>query len=208
MASFHASVPTTVLAPRDASSSPRRSRTKAAALLAAITLATLSQFASATVLFDNYRGSLRVSGAAQAPNYINDNGAHTGLTNLINFATANPSNIASSGSDANIDWLQTSYQLCNTEAADGLAAASCVNQIQGRSIYALVKFPAAGTYTFQAAHDDELEIDFSTNYSSTNAGNYRNFDYNVPVGSLAAYTGGDGSYETVPGNFVVPQAGA
>ena len=208
MASFHASVPTTVLAPRDAPSSPRRSSTTAAALLAGITLATLSQFASATVLFDNYRGSLRVSGAAQAPNYINDNGAHTGLTNLINFATANPSNIASSGSDANIDWLQTSYQLCNTEAADGLAAASCVNQIQGRRIYALVKFPAAGTYTFQAAHDDELEIDFSTNYSSTNAGNYRNFDYNVPVGSLAAYTGGDGSYETVPGNFVVPQAGA
>ncbi len=179
-----------------------------AVVLVLAALTSLAQTATAAVLFDNYRGTLRVPGTPLAPNYINDNGAHTGLTNLINFATANPNNIASSGSYANIDWSQNSFGLCNNESANGLTADACVNQIQGKRIYTLVKFPAAGTYSFQVAHDDEVKVDFSTNYSAANAGNYRNFDYNVPVGSVAAYTAGDNAYEAVPGKFIVPQAGS
>ncbi len=179
-----------------------------AATATLLVLATLSQLADATVLFDNYRGRNRVEGGALvSPNYLNDNNAHDGLTNLINFAAADSANIASSGQAPNINWSSNSFGLCNNENAAGAASDACVQQIQGKVIFALVKFPSAGTYTFSAAHDDELKIEFSTNYSAANANNYRGFDYNVPVGGLPAY-GGENAFQNVPGNFQVSQAGA
>ena len=73
-------------------------------------------------------------------------------------------------------------------------------------IYAVLRFPTAGTYTFEVAHDDQVEVDFSSLYAASTPANYRNYNYNIPVGSLQSYTSDDATFESLPGNFVIPQA--
>ncbi|QIL83088.1 hypothetical protein G7047_26455 [Diaphorobacter sp. HDW4A] len=162
----------------------------------------LCHLASATVVFDNYRGQVNLgnSGAARAPNYNNNAGTNS-IPNLQMLVAGGTDNIATSGTLPNIDWGTSAPELCNHFVNN----AACTDQIQGRVVYALVQFPQAGSFTFAASHDDDLEVDFSTAFSASSAANYRNFDYNVPVGSLAAFTS-ESSYPAIPGSFVAPQA--
>ena len=176
-------------------------RTRTAAIFAVLLISTVSHFAGATVLFDNYRGrdSLLSGATPISPNYGNNDGRKA-LSNLIKLASGGPQNTASSGSLDDLDWSSNEQQLCNTRVNN----APCTDQIQGRVAYTLVRFPTAGTYTFKAAHDDDLQVDFSTNFSAASASNYRNFDYNVPVGGLSSYTS-ETSFPDIPGNFVASQ---
>lgn len=180
---------------------PTGARARIAATCAVLLAATVPHLAGATVLFDNYRGrdSLPAGATPVAPNYGNNDGTRT-LSNLINLASGGPQNVASSGRLDDLDWSSNEQQLCNTRVGN----APCAEQIQGRVAYTLVRFPTAGTYTFKAAHDDDLQVDFSTNFSAASASNYRNFDYNVPVGGLSSYTS-ETSFPDIPGNFVASQ---
>lgn len=161
--------------------------------------------AQATVIFDNFRGSRNVPAYSGAdPSYVNwDNQKHdVQIQNLIDFAAGPLSNIKSSGRATNINWLQANNTLCTGSGG------ACSDGIQGRVVYALVKFPVAGTYYFGAAHDDEVKVEFSTTFASMRPADYRRYDYNVPVGGVGPWTNNDSSYDTIPGNFVVSQAGA
>ncbi|MDR0225316.1 MAG: DUF11 domain-containing protein [Burkholderiaceae bacterium] len=162
---------------------------------------------SASVIYDNFRGQVSVPGGSPTPNYTNYQGGNSAvqLQNLITFASST-TNIASSGSSSNIDWSAASGALCNNNAGgDWQSLPACQQWLQGRVVYALVVFPSAGTYGFSAAHDDEVKVEFSTNFSKANAAHYRSFDYNVPVGQLSSYTANDGIFETIPGSFVAAQ---
>ena len=175
--------------------------------LGAVLALTLAGSASAAVIFDNFHGSSGVP-SVKTPNYVNNTslGAQQ-LQNLLDFA-ANPANIASSGMAANIDWNTTAYGLCDNRTASSQTSAMCAEGIMGKVIYALVKFPDAGNYSFKFAHDDEVKVEFASQFAASNAGNYRAFDYNVPVGSLTSWTSSDSTYVNLPGNFVIPKAGA
>ncbi|QIL73203.1 DUF11 domain-containing protein [Diaphorobacter sp. HDW4B] len=175
-------------------------------LIVLVSLACAAQAATAVVLFDNYRGRLSITGTPVSPNYLNQTSSIAALQNLVDISAAGNSTIASSGSAANVDWGASSGALCNTSSAPNSQA--CLSQLQGRVVYALVKFPIQGSYSFTMAHDDEVKLQFSTNYSAANSANYRGFDYNVPVGSLSAYTRNDSDFAAVPGSFNVAQDGA
>lgn len=174
--------------------------------VAAMVMGLAASSAQALVRFDNFRGSENVPTPLIQPSYVNyDNQQHAiQIQNLINFAAGPSSNIASSGTDTNINWVKNSNTLCS----NGSGSQACAERLQGRVTYALVKFPAAGIYYFGAAHDDEVKIEFSTTFASMSPANYRNYDYNVPVGGVGPWTSGDNGYDTIPGNFVVSQPGA
>ena len=184
-----------------------RSRTSLslAALGVALLASALPHGAGATVVFDDYRGRVNLASGTTptAPNYYNNNNnGNVPLNNLINFAAGGAGNIASSGTLDTIDWGRSAPELCNFYVNN----AACDAQIMGRVVYALVQFPAAGSYSFQAYHDDEVKVDFSTKFSADTAANYRNFDYNVPVGSLSDFTSETGNIPSIPGSFYAQQA--
>ncbi|MGE8318098.1 MAG: hypothetical protein ACN6O3_05075 [Comamonas sp.] len=181
-------------------------RINLAAGLVGIVLGLGASTAGALVRFDNFRGSQNVPTPVVQPSYVNYDGQKhdVQMQNLIDFAAGPSSNIASSGTDTNINWIRNSNTLCS----NGSGSQACADRLQGRVTYALVKFPTAGTYYFGAAHDDEVKIEFSTTFASMDPANYRNYDYNVPVGGVGPWTSGDNGYDTIPGNFVVSQPGA
>lgn len=177
------------------------------AVLGVAALGAFAQLATATVLFDNFRGRSGVPGTQVTPNY--QNLGSTAKANLIQFAASTTA--ASSGTANTVDWAYLTTT--PAENYDGLCSnlsghnnsAACLGQWQGKVIYSLIRFPQVGTYQFRVAHDDEAQIDFSSYATAATSANYRNFVYNIPVGSLASYTSGDTSFEPVPGNFVVAQ---
>jgi len=183
----------------------------AAALALVLTAGLFSASASATVVFDNYQALSNVAPNPPTPNYQNfqpntdPNKSADQLQNLITLATGY--NGASSGTAANIDWAQTTHTLCDSTVANfATAVPSCAAWIDGRVTYAVVKFATAGTYTFAVAHDDEVQVDFASQFTAANAANYRTFNYNVPVGALTAYTTNDTTFANLPGNFQISQA--
>ncbi|MEW5302393.1 MAG: hypothetical protein WDW36_005185 [Sanguina aurantia] len=196
-------------AARPFSGAPRR----AAAMLLLLATMLFSMAASATVVFDNFRGLSNVAPNPPTPNYQNyqpttdPNKSADQLQNLITLAGGGTANIASSGTATNIDWNQASHTLCDSTVANfATAVPSCAAWIDGRVTYAVVQFPVAGSYSFTVAHDDEVKIGFASQFTAANAANYRNFNYNVPVGSLTAYTANDTTFQALPGNFQVAQA--
>ena len=175
----------------------------------------LASSVNATVVYDNYRGTSAVPANSPPPNYVNWDGVtNTGttfLSNLIAFAAGGTGNIASSGTAPNVDWSATNpAQLCDNRSValgGNINSAACQAWHMGRVTYAVIKFPAAGNYTFSSAHDDEVQLDFSTSFVPANASNYRNFNFNHTAGQVGAWTTGE-NFENFPKVFNVPQAGA
>ncbi|MBB5609192.1 MULTISPECIES: DUF11 domain-containing protein [unclassified Janthinobacterium] len=157
--------------------------------------------AGAQVLWSDYRGTSRVPANPATPNYDNSFNAGTGARVASLLALdANPGlNAARTGSSPQMDWSNAGTgdgaQLCNTDSQSTLTA--CRNWIQGRVMYTLVVFPQAGNYQFSVAHDDDVKVDFSTQYST----NYRSAVYNVPVGSVSDYSANETDFQNLPGNF-------
>lgn len=175
-----------------------RSRVASGAWLLLLVL--VSATTQATVVWEDYRGNANAgsnyTGPAGRPTFGNYSGDP-----LVNLRTisSNPANAVRTGSSANIDFLSDAH-LCNAYSAPSSTA--CGYQAMGRVTYALIRFPAAGTYTLSVAHDDNVDVDLSSDFANTN---YHAASYDVPVGSVGSYTSGETVFATV-GTFTAAAA--
>jgi uncharacterized repeat protein (TIGR01451 family) len=162
--------------------------------------------ARATVLWEDYQGINSIGADKPGPNYNNNSATSDINLDLLRTISANVSNATRTGSSADINFSSASGTLCDTAVVDPAGTGpACQEDVQGRVLYALVKFPATGTYNFAAAHDDEIDLDLSSDYTNTN---YKSAAYNLPVGNAASYTANDTTYENLAGVFSSPTANA
>ena len=150
------------------------------------------------VLWEDYRGQNNVPGDGQ---YIGTAGApkfqnypNTGAMAPFRALTANPANAARTGTSANINFRESPRRntaLCDRGDSGSIA---CQHQAMGRVLYALISIPQAGNYTLRAAHDDNLVVELSSDYTNTN---YRNAIYDIPVGALGEWTSNDTTFEAI-----------
>lgn len=161
-------------------------------LLLLLVLAIRISPASAQVIWEDYQGTVRVFGTSNqdkaGPSYNNDSGALNIAS--LRAISATVTNATRTGTSSNIDFPNTAGALCNTDNMTGGydpdgTGETCMADAQGRVLYALVRFPAIGSYSFSAAHDDEIDLDISSDFINTN---YRQASYDVPAGSSASYT--------------------
>lgn len=141
--------------------------------------------AQADVIYDNYRGEAGLlSGSTPIkPNYKNNGPTYSPvpLDNLIAFAYGGndyaAGNMATEGATApNIAWYTNDEEgLCNAKHHPDTIA--CENQWMGRVVYAIIRFPEAGEYTFHAAHDDQIQLDFDKSPQAADAANFRELNY-------------------------------
>ena len=148
--------------------------------------------AGATVVWEDYRGNANAGNAYTGPvgwpsyaNFVVDP-----VANLRTIAS-NPANAIRTGSSTDINFLSNTQQ-CNSTVSPGSPA--CALQVMGRVTYALVRFPAAGSYTLSVAHDDNVDVDLSSDYANTS---YRTASYNIPVGALSNFTAGENDFVSV-----------
>lgn len=168
--------------------------------------------AAAQAIWEDYQGTNEILGVLlqdkPGPSY--DNLAANALANLRTIS-ANPANATRTGSSATIDYDRNQPTLCNTtQLLDGSydvlgAGAACQADAQGRVLYALIKFPQAGLYTFGFAHDDQIDLDLSSDYANTA---YRSATYDISVGNAAALTASDTTYASFAGTFRASAANA
>lgn len=159
----------------------RRSTGARWALGMAAALASVS-VAQAAIVFDNYRGQHGVPTAPVGPSYVNYNPQDgIALDNFVAFThdasgQVIPGNIASSGSGTDINWRRGAIaddQLCATWPPDRAASPACAQWLQGRVVYAILKFPSVGTYPIHLSHDDDFKMDVATVTPTTNPADYR-----------------------------------
>jgi uncharacterized repeat protein (TIGR01451 family) len=171
----------------------------------------------ATVLWEDYQGNSSVinapNGLVAGPNYANNSGTDAQIIAALRTIAGNPANAVLTGTDANVNNVNVGAQpiLCNTNNATGGnlddptgAFPPCAHDAQGRVTYALIKFAVAGTYTLSAAHDDQLDIDLSSDYTNTN---YHGAVYDIPAGGVTGFTTDENTYDTI-GSFSVGAANA
>ena len=152
--------------------------------------------ASAQAQWEDYQGTATILGTSNqdkpGPNYNNNSGTFAGNIGALRTLAATPANATRTGTSALLDYGPNDFAFCNTSnSAAGTSydaagtAAACQADAQGRVTYALIKFPAAGNYTFESAHDDEIDLDLSSDYTNTS---YRTASYNLPVGTASSFT--------------------
>jgi uncharacterized repeat protein (TIGR01451 family) len=166
--------------------------------------------ATAQVIWEDYQGTNGILGTSNqdkpGPSYNNNSATAAINLDLLRTISADIANSTRTGTSATIDYNQASGTLCDLAVVDPAGTSSaCQADAQGRVLYALVKFPTTGTYTFSAAHDDEVDMDLSSDYSNTN---YKSAAYNLPVGNVGSYTANDTTYENLAGVFSSPTANA
>jgi uncharacterized repeat protein (TIGR01451 family) len=174
-------------------------------IVGALLAACLGNAAAQTVRWEDYRGNSRVgttyTGPAGAPTFANNTGTGADRLNALRAIAANPANAVRTGTAADINYRQAANHLCNLDSA-ATSVASCNLQAMGRVSYALVQFPAAGTYTVSIAHDDNVELGFSSDYANTS---YRTASYDVPVGTVNDWTANEDTYVSL-GSFTAANA--
>ena len=174
-------------------------------IVGALLAACLGNAAAQTVRWEDYRGNSRVgttyTGPAGAPTFANNTGTGADRLNALRAIAANPANAVRTGMAADINYRQAANHLCNLDSA-ATSVASCNLQAMGRVSYALVQFPAAGTYTVSIAHDDNVELGFSSDYANTS---YRTASYDVPVGTVNDWTANEDTYVSL-GSFTAANA--
>ncbi len=174
--------------------------------------------AQAQVVWEDYQGSQGVGpGDKAGANYNNNIGYTVADLAALRTISADIANATRTGSSTTVDYRQagdsTGYStLCNsTNSTTGTgydssdAGGACANDAQGRVVYALIKFPYSGNYTFGISHDDAVDLDLSADYSNTS---YRTASYSIPVGDAASYTADEDTYETLAGIFSTPTSNA
>lgn len=175
-------------------------RWMAGALLAAC----LGNATAQTVRWEDYRGDANVgtyTGPAGRPTFANNTGTGADRLNALRAIAANAANAVRTGTAADINYRQTGYNLCHSGIGSA-SATSCGLQAMGRVSYALIQFPQAGTYNVSIAHDDNVELGFSSDYANTA---YRTASYDVPVGTVNNWTSGEDDYATL-GSFTAANA--
>ena len=178
---------------------------KSAIVLMGIGFAGGSNLVFAQVHWEDYRGTSAVPASVDPlvtskPTF--DNNTASAITNLKNLlaASSNGSGAVRSGNSPNIDWATNSYQLCTMGVS--ASAASCAVQAMGRVAYTTIRFPQAGVYTLQVAHDDDILYELSADYTTPD---FRSVNYGIPVGQFSRWTANDNTFNSF-GNFTSPKA--
>lgn len=164
------------------------------AIIAGLVAAVSAAPVFAQVIWEDYQGNSSVGADAAGPNYVNNSGnSATNISNLRSIS-ATLSNATRTGTSTQINYQNaTPHTLCNATGVGGDAnSAACVADAQGRVLYSLIVFPTTGTYALSLAHDDEVDIDLSSDFTNTS---YRTASYDIPVGTLNSYTASDTTYE-------------
>ena len=185
-------------------------------LLIMTTLAMLAAPAHATVVWEDYQGTNGMLGTSNqdkpGPSYNNNSATGAINRNLLRTIAADINNATRTGTSPDINFTAASGSLCNTSNSAAGAGydpagtgATCQADAQGRVVYALVKFPTAGSFTFAAAHDDEVDLDLSSDFGNVN---YRTASYNLPVGDAASFTANENTFENLAGVVSSPSANA
>lgn len=173
-------------------------------VVGAMLAACLGNAAAQTVRWEDYRGNANVgtyTGPPGRPTFANNTGSGEDRLNALRAIAADPANAVRTGTAPDINYRVASYNLCNS-GAGSVSATSCGLQAMGRVSYALIQFPAAGTYNVSVAHDDNVELGFSSDYANTA---YRTASYDVPVGSVNDWTASEETYVSL-GNFTAANA--
>jgi hypothetical protein len=159
-------------------------------------LAFTAQPAHAQVYWEDYQGRSYIGANAPGPDYENNGGTADTLANL-RAISADVSNAARTGTSLNIDYNVASETLCNHNKVP--ESAVCLQDIQGRVLYAIVRFPVAGSYSFSLTHDAAVNINFSTDYTQSD---FHNATYEAPVGQLGAWTANDTTFTNLPNTLL------
>ncbi len=176
----------------------------------------LSAPARATVVWEDYQGTQGILGTSNqdkpGPSYDNNSATSAINRNLLRTIAADINNATRTGTSPDINFTAVAGSLCNlTNSAGGAGydpagtGATCQADAQGRVVYALIKFPTAGSFTFAAAHDDEVDLDLSSDFGNIN---YRTASYNLPVGDAASFTANENTFENLAGVVSSPSANA
>lgn len=157
----------------------------------------------AQAVWEDYQGDTNVLGnlMQDKPGVTYSNSTGNYLTDLANLRAiaATPAYATRTGTASTIDFGEAGNTLCNLWADSWGSSDACQNDATGRVLYVMVKFPAAGQYSFTAAHDDGIDIDLSSDYANTS---YRTANYDIAVGQPAlGWTDGDNFFDPVPGSF-------
>ena len=168
--------------------------------------------ARAQVVWEDYQGSVDILGSSNqdkaGPSYVNN-----GVNRMADLRaiSANIANATRTGTSSSIDYDRNLPTLCNTvQSADASydsagTGPACQADAQGRVHYALVKFPETGNYSFSFAHDDDIDVDMSSDYTNTA---YRTASYDLPVGSASSFTSSDTTFENIAGVYSSPSVNA
>ena len=174
-------------------------------LIGAVLAICLGNAAAQTVRWEDYRGNDRVgtvyTGPAGAPTFANNTGTGATRLNALRAIAANPGNAVRTGTATDINYRAAANNLCNLDSPAS-SVASCNLQAMGRVSYALIQFPQAGTYNVSIAHDDNVELGFSSDYANTA---YRTASYDVPVGTVSDWTANEDTYVSL-GSFTAANA--
>lgn len=166
-----------------------------------------SQPLQAQVVWEDYQGNSRIAGTnnqdLSGPSYANGTGNSSQRLNSLRSISANPSNSVRTGTSQSINYRTSNLTLCNLDSDAQGTSAACLADAQGRVIYAILKFSDIGNYSFSMAHDDDIDIDFSTEYGTNN---YRQASYDIPIGEASDYTTNDNTFESIAGYINSPVA--
>lgn len=157
----------------------------------------------AQVAWEDYQGNTRVNADYPGAYYQNNTGSSADRINALRTISADQSNAVRTGTSASINYPATPPTLCNSDSDTNDSTTACQIDAQGRVIYGVMKLPYSGNYSFSLAHDDDIDLDFSTAYASPN---YRTASYGVPVGTASAWTTDDTTYENLAGTVNAPSA--
>ena len=168
-------------------------------------LLVVGQGAAQTVRWEDYRGNQNVApnsqytGPAGAPTFVNY--PNSGAIAALRAVSANSANAVRTGTSATIDFASGDVNsLCDNR--NNTTSAPCRLQAQGKVAYALVQFPQAGTYTIAAAHDDNVVIELSPDFTNTN---YRTASYSILAGSVTDWSSSETDFQTF-GTFTAANA--
>lgn len=145
--------------------------------------------AQAGVVFEDYAGS-NVAGNAPLPagTQTFNNPRLIGVNGLLPLHSSTQPPIRT-GTENNLDWPQQQPRLCAiTGVGFGTPSsiAACNLRIMGRVAYTVVRMPVEGNIGFYISHDDDAEVDLSTDYRRPTT--YRTATWDLPVGALTSYT--------------------
>lgn len=124
--------------------------------------------AQAQVIWEDYQGNSSILGTSNqdlpGPTFANATGTDAQIIAALKIISANAANATRTGTATSINFTTASGTLCNTDPGADTAGtgAACQADAQGRVLWTVLKFPAAGNYTFSVAHDDQVDIDMST----------------------------------------------
>lgn len=176
---------------------------RAGLVLAGLLLA--GQAMAQGVRWEDYRGD---QNAASDANYNGPAGApkFTNYPNSVAIAnlrtvSASAANAVRTGTSATIDFASGATDaLCDNR--NNTTSVPCRLQAQGKVAYALVRFPQAGTYIISAAHDDNVVIELSPDFTNTN---YRTASYSILAGQVSDWSSSETDFQAF-GTFTAANA--